>query len=81
MVFTVKNHYLKKAVFVIYFQFLVIIPAVSKHFDVGDKKATIEFEKAEVPLRAVMKQVGISKATLMRILSGRERILSSGLWR
>ncbi len=57
------------------------MPAVSKHFDVRDKKATIEFEKAEVPLRAIMNQLGISKATLMRIFSGRERILSSGLWR
>ncbi len=62
-------------------QFLVIIPAVSKHFDVRDKKATNEFEKAEVPLRAIMKQLGISKTTLMRILSGKERLLSCGLWR
>ncbi len=57
------------------------MPAVSKHFDVRDKKATIEFEKAVVPLRAIMKQLGMPKATLTMISSGRERILSFGLWR
>jgi hypothetical protein len=43
------------------------------------KRAPFQLLKAEVPQGAIMKQLGMFKATLMRILSGRERLLSHGL--
>jgi hypothetical protein len=39
------------------------MPAVNKHFDFGAKRAIIE------PWRAIMKQLGMSKATLKRVLA------------
>jgi hypothetical protein len=39
------------------------MPAVNKHFDSGVKKAAIELQRAKVPYRAIMKQLGMSKDT------------------
>jgi hypothetical protein len=56
---------------------LILGLAVSKPFNFGAKRTTIKLWKAEVPLRAIMKQLSMSKATL--VLSGRERLLSCEL--
>ncbi len=45
------------------------MPAVKKHFDAGARRAAIELWRAKVPQRAIMKQLGMSKATLMRVLA------------
>jgi hypothetical protein len=43
------------------------MPAVNKHFDAGVMRAAIELWRAKVPQRAIMKQLGMFKATLMRV--------------
>jgi hypothetical protein len=45
------------------------MPAVNKHFDAGASRAAIEFWRAKVPQRAIMKQLRMYKATLMRVLA------------
>ncbi len=45
------------------------MPAVNKHFDAGARRAAIELWRAKVPQRTIRKQLGMSKATLMRILA------------
>jgi DNA-binding transcriptional regulator LsrR (DeoR family) len=45
------------------------MPAVNKHFDAGARRAAIELCRAKVPQRTIMKQLGMSKATLMRVLA------------
>jgi hypothetical protein len=52
---------------------------VSKHFDVGYKRAAIELWKPEVPQRTIKRQLNMFKTILMRIFSGRERLMSCGL--
>ena len=43
------------------------MPEVNKHFDAGARRAAIKLWRAKVPQRAIMKQLGMSKATLMRV--------------
>jgi hypothetical protein len=43
--------------------------AVNKHFDAGARRAAIELWRVKVPQRAIMKQLGMSKATLTRVLA------------
>ncbi len=43
------------------------MPAVNKH--AGARRAGIELWRAKVPQRDIMKQLGISKATLMMVLA------------
>jgi transposase len=50
-------------------QCFLTIPAVNKHFDAGAKRAAIELWRVKVPQRAIMKQLGMSKVTLMRVLA------------
>ncbi len=45
------------------------MPAVNKHLDAGARRAGIELWRAKVPQRNIMKQLGMSKATLMRVLA------------
>ncbi len=45
------------------------MPTVNKHFDAGARRAAIELWRAKVPQRVIMKQLGMSKATLMRVLA------------
>jgi hypothetical protein len=45
------------------------MPVVKKHFDAGARRAAIELWRAKVPQRAIMKQLGMSKATMMRVLT------------
>jgi hypothetical protein len=45
------------------------MPAVNKHFDAGARRAAIELWRAKVPQRVIMKQLGMFKATLMRVLA------------
>jgi transposase len=45
------------------------MPAVNKHFEAGARRAVIKLWRAKVPQRAIMKQLGMSKATLMRVLA------------
>jgi hypothetical protein len=50
-------------------QCFLTMPAVNKHYDAGARRAAIELWRAKVPQRAIMKQLGMSKATLMRVLA------------
>ncbi len=50
-------------------QCFLAMPAVNKHFDSGAKRTTIKLWRAKVPQRNIMKQLGMSKATLMRVLA------------
>jgi hypothetical protein len=45
------------------------MPAVNKHFDAGARRAAIKLWRAMVPQRAIMKQLGMPKVTLMRVLA------------
>ncbi len=45
------------------------MPEVNKHFDAGARRAAIKLWRAKVPQRAIMKQLEMSKATLMRVLA------------
>jgi hypothetical protein len=45
------------------------MPAVKKYFNSGAKRATIELWRAKVPQRDIMKQVGMMKTTLVRVLA------------
>jgi hypothetical protein len=45
------------------------MPAVNKHFDAGARRAANKLWRAKAPQRAIMKQLGMSKATLMRVLA------------
>jgi hypothetical protein len=44
------------------------MPAVNIHFDARARRAAIELWRAKVPQRAIMKQLGMSKVALMRVL-------------
>ncbi len=44
------------------------MPAVNKHLDAGAGRAGIELWRAKVPQRDIMKELGMSKVTLMRVL-------------
>ncbi len=44
-------------------------PAVNKHFDAGARRAAMELWRVMLPQRAIMKQLGMSKATLMRVFA------------
>ncbi len=46
----------------------------------GLRGAAIEFLKTEVPQRAIMRLLGMFNATLMMMLSGRNKPLSCELW-
>jgi hypothetical protein len=45
------------------------MPAVNKQLDAGARRAGIELWRAKVPQRDIMKQLGKSKVTLMRVLA------------
>jgi hypothetical protein len=45
------------------------MPAVNKHFDSGTKRAAIKLWRVKAPQRNIMKQLGIFKTTLMRVLT------------
>jgi hypothetical protein len=45
------------------------MPTVNKHFNSCAKRVVIEHWRAKVPQRNIMKQQGMSKATLMRVLA------------
>jgi uncharacterized protein YneF (UPF0154 family) len=45
------------------------MPAVNKHFASGAKRATIKLWRAKVPQKNIMKQLGMSRATVMRVLA------------
>jgi hypothetical protein len=45
------------------------MPAVNKYLDAGARRAGIELWRAKVPQRDIMKQLGMSKATLMMVLA------------
>jgi hypothetical protein len=45
------------------------MPAINKHLDAGARRAGIKLWRAKVPQRNIMKQLGMSKATLMRVLA------------
>jgi hypothetical protein len=45
------------------------MPAVNKHFDAGARRAAIKLWRAKMPQRAIMKQLGMSKGNLMRVLA------------
>ena len=45
------------------------MPPVKKQFDSGAKRAAIKLWRAKVTQRNIMKQLGMSKATLMRVLA------------
>jgi Trp operon repressor len=45
------------------------MPAVNKHLDAGARRAGIKLWRAKVPQRDIIKQLGMSKATLMRVLA------------
>ncbi len=45
------------------------MPGVNRHFDTGARRAAIELWRAKVPQRAIMKQLGMSKVTLMKVLA------------
>jgi hypothetical protein len=45
------------------------MPAVNKHLDAGARRAGIELWGAKVLQRDIMKQLGMSKANLMRVLA------------
>jgi hypothetical protein len=45
------------------------MPEVNKHFDAGARRAAIKLWRAKVPQRTIMKQLGMSKATLVRVLA------------
>jgi DNA invertase Pin-like site-specific DNA recombinase len=42
------------------------MPAVNKHFDSGAKRTAIKLWRGKFPYRAIMKKLGMSKATLKR---------------
>jgi hypothetical protein len=42
---------------------------VNNHLDAGARSAGIELWRAKVPQRDIMKPLGMSKATLMRVLA------------
>jgi hypothetical protein len=50
-------------------QCFLAMPAVNKHFNSGAKRVAIENWRAKVSQRNLMKQQGMSKATLMRVLA------------
>jgi hypothetical protein len=50
-------------------QCFLTTPAVHKHLYAGARRAGIELWRAKVPKRDIMKQLGMSKATLMRVLA------------
>jgi hypothetical protein len=45
------------------------MPVVNKHLDAGARRAGIDLWRAKVPQRNIVKQLGMSKATLMRVLA------------
>jgi hypothetical protein len=52
------------------FQYFFIMPSVNKHFDAEAKKAgSHRALEGQVPPEAIMKQLGMSKTTLMRVLA------------
>jgi len=47
----------------------ILTMPVNKHFDSSAKRAPIELWRIKVPQKNIMKQLGMSKATLMRVLA------------
>jgi hypothetical protein len=69
MVFCHQKVLLKESSFRVLRQCFLTIPVVNKHFDAGARKAAIELWRAKVPQRAIMKPLGMAKATLKRVLA------------
>jgi hypothetical protein len=69
MVCYIKNQHFKKVVFVICGQCFFAMPARNKYLDSGAQRAAIKLWKAKVPQRTFMKQLGMSTASLMRVLA------------
>jgi hypothetical protein len=66
MVFHCQKSIFKESSFCHLRQYLF---AVNKHFDSGARRAAIELCRAKVSQRVIMKQLGMSKVTLKRVLA------------
>jgi hypothetical protein len=69
MVFYHKKIAFKESSFHHLRQCFLTMPTINKHFDAGAGRAAIELWRAKVPQRDIMKQLGMSTATLMRVLA------------